>query len=1014
MSTSDWDALSGRSVSGLSAGGMDLPSSDAEVPVDLQVRYEREALLGSGGMGRVYLAQDALLGRAVALKEAGGGTGSVDALAREARLTAGLEHPGIVTVHDAGKTQDGRTFYTMRLVRGRALSEILRENPDVHERIRLLRHFLAACHAVAYAHSLGVIHRDLKPSNLMVGAFGETQVVDWGLACRVGDEPGPPGLGTPSYLSPEAADGAAPSPRADVWGLGAVLYELLCGQAPWGRGPEEEVLRRVRSSSPPSVLARAPWIAPDLAAIAERALSRDPQARYADAGALAEDVEAWLDGRPVGAYRYSRVELLQRAARAWRVPMLVAGVALAVLIALTALGVRSLAQERSSAVASAEVAQDALHSADLRLSSALASQAIVAAKDGARPLAQVLASEALRLGESPEARGVLASAFEQPSPTLQYTWTLPPCRFVRLVGPRDQVCATEDEVVRIADGRTLWRVPMVAIELKRSEHEVLARGPHHSTLIDLKTGYRSAELECCWNSTVLSDRVILEPLQSSIHPPILFDRAWVRDWAPCGEGRITLVSGLVPGTDEVMRVCEDGELVRGEVREPPAWRSRRRFAELLGELHPVLLVVNEAADAVVVGGTGGRLTRVNLKTLAVVEQIPTQSDLPLIMRYSPRGDFLAVLGERGDVHLYCGYSLTPVGELPLRDVRDIRFTEDGALLALTQDEGSAWELSSRRDTSTLRSPTGVTGVAFSSDGALLASSHGAGHVRLWDADTGEVLHQVQLGPGTVKSITFEVNQRSALAAYVVEAGSRPPAGIYRVAPGRPAEYLRDGSARRVVQLRGGRTLMANWGIRLLLTDPAITGQSAAEGCPEQQYKNVAGSPGGDFAALIGLDGGVFPFSAHDLRCLPPIAGRDASSADISADGQALVLGLPSAVAVVDLDGNERWRTYHPPPAPLDVALSPDGRWVAAGGADHNARVWDARTGVLRAVLPGHEERVSSVEFSPDSLRLASGSWDGSLRVWSLEALDAEPEALLEDARVRWNLDPAGALQQLAR
>lgn len=175
-----------------------LPPASAPGPAPLVAesrRYTRDGILGKGGMGVVYLAHDHRLGRPVALKEAARAGETAGRLAAEAMITASLDHPGIVTVHDSGVTEDGRPFYTMRLLRGRPLSVVLAERTAAHERLQLVRHYLNACDAVAYAHAEGVVHRDLKPANVMVGGFGETQVVDWGLAARVG-APGEP-VGTP-------------------------------------------------------------------------------------------------------------------------------------------------------------------------------------------------------------------------------------------------------------------------------------------------------------------------------------------------------------------------------------------------------------------------------------------------------------------------------------------------------------------------------------------------------------------------------------------------------------------------------------------------------------------------------------------------------------------------------------------------------------------------------------------------------------------------------------------------
>jgi serine/threonine-protein kinase len=254
-------------------------------------RYDVHELLGRGGMGAVYRATDRLLQRNVALKVLPPELEQQDIvrrLEREARVLASLEHPGIVAVHDAGTLGDGRPFYIMRLVRGRRLDEQARDEG----RGQRLRRFLAVCDAVSFAHSRGVIHRDLKPSNVMVGEFGEVLVLDWGVAKLAGETdlttpgsgPATAGdhtadgvaVGTPGYMAPEQASGAreAIDARADVYGLGALLRELL--------GPD--------------------GVPAPLRAIVARATASSVAARYPSVDALAADVRAWLDGAAVSAY----------------------------------------------------------------------------------------------------------------------------------------------------------------------------------------------------------------------------------------------------------------------------------------------------------------------------------------------------------------------------------------------------------------------------------------------------------------------------------------------------------------------------------------------------------------------------------------------------------------------------------------------------------------------------------------------------------------------------------------
>src|SRR6185312_3491820 len=192
----------------------------------------------SGGMGRTSSARDRRLGRRVALKELRADAGDPAALAarleQEARLTARLQHPSIVGVYEAGRWSNGEPFYAMPLVRGEPLDTALRRRRSASERLRLVSHVIAACEAIAYAHGEGVIHRDLKPANVMIGEYGETIVIDWGLAKEIGDRDiaGPErrddltrlGVGTPQYMPHEHARGELPTPATDVYALGATLY----------------------------------------------------------------------------------------------------------------------------------------------------------------------------------------------------------------------------------------------------------------------------------------------------------------------------------------------------------------------------------------------------------------------------------------------------------------------------------------------------------------------------------------------------------------------------------------------------------------------------------------------------------------------------------------------------------------------------------------------------------------------------------------------------------------------
>ncbi|MDP6935248.1 MAG: serine/threonine-protein kinase, partial [Myxococcota bacterium] len=264
------------------------PSTDPEaMPAQLVLgeRYEVLGVLGEGGMGEVHRVRDHKLNRVMAMKvlKASRANDSAEVMAfmQESQVTAQLQHPGIVSVHDMGSLADGRPYYTMTAVHGRTLSAIIRE---VHEASgygpwqtavsgwtfrRLVEVFRKTCDAVAYAHSRGVVHRDLKPSNVMVGEFGEVQVMDWGVAKLLDTTVGetdpieddravqptlPMGetmtgsiLGTLSYMAPEQARGEVDNvgPASDVYALGSILFQLMTGRPPFTGNPAE-VLARVQ------------------------------------------------------------------------------------------------------------------------------------------------------------------------------------------------------------------------------------------------------------------------------------------------------------------------------------------------------------------------------------------------------------------------------------------------------------------------------------------------------------------------------------------------------------------------------------------------------------------------------------------------------------------------------------------------------------------------------------------------------------------------------------------------
>jgi tetratricopeptide (TPR) repeat protein len=326
-------------------------------------RYVVERELGRGGLGRVLAAHDQRLRRPVALKDLLHRDDDARArFDREAYITARLQHPSIVPLYDVDQWSGGEPFYAMKLVSGRTLDRLVARAAGLDERLALVPNVLAVCEAVAFAHGEGVIHRDLKPANVIIGGFGETVVIDWGLAKELGvaDAPGPGGpetdgtlagtvVGTPAYMPPEQARAEPVDARADVYALGAMLYHVLAGGPPYRARTASATLEEVEAGPPPPLSLRQPGIAQDLLTIVAKAMAREPADRYPSAKELAEELRRFTTGQLVRSHVYSFRQIAWRFLRRNRAAVLVAAVMLGVAVAGGAVALREIVHERNVA-----------------------------------------------------------------------------------------------------------------------------------------------------------------------------------------------------------------------------------------------------------------------------------------------------------------------------------------------------------------------------------------------------------------------------------------------------------------------------------------------------------------------------------------------------------------------------------------------------------------------------------------------------------------------------------------
>ena len=421
------------------------PGQGADEP-----RYEFAEVFASGGLGTIRRAYDRRLERHVAVKELQSfvpGGASEARFQREALLTARLEHPSIVPIQDRGVHPDGSPYFCMKLIDGQSLDALVRARPHVGDRLALVPHVLAVADALAYAHARGVIHRDLKPANILVGPFGETLVIDWGLAKdllagdSVADERSAPVrsdapsddltrtgefVGTLPFMPLEQAEGRDTDARADVYAIGAILYFVLSGCLPYEGRPALPMLTAMLAGPPVDLATRIPGLPADLLAIVRKAMARKPADRYPSAQELAADLRRLQAGRMVEARPYSPIDVLRHFGRRHRAVVGVASVGLVMLAGLgtysytQVLAQRSAAEaQRAEAVAAHATADERRGESEAQARAARASAARLLTENGRRELfvrhrpqqALVLLAGAARLaGDDVGTRTMLAEA----------------------------------------------------------------------------------------------------------------------------------------------------------------------------------------------------------------------------------------------------------------------------------------------------------------------------------------------------------------------------------------------------------------------------------------------------------------------------------------------------------------------------------------------------------------------------------------------------------------------------
>ena len=754
-----------RSIAGLSA--TDEARTAPVLGVAPGPRYHEVEVVGEGGLGTVLRARDRFLGREVALKRIGprarsGSPAEVhDRFLHEARVTARLDHPGIVPVHDAGVTDDGRMFYTMRLIRGRSLAELAARARTADERLALLGPVTAACHAIGYAHRQGVIHRDLKPANIMVGELGETQVVDWGLAEILAERTPSTGFaGTFPYASPEVLHGEPHGIAADVWALGVTLHEVVSGEHrfPGGRTEVERAITAVP-------LAPARWPAdcpPELVAIGERAMAADPADRYVDAHELALDLDAYRDGRRVAAHRYSRGELLRRFVRAWRWPIAATATLAIGTISALALTNHRTETQRVRAVAAESATRHELDRAEAALADSLAARAVASLELGAIADAELSAAQALEHGEHPDARGVLAATRLAPHPVLVQRAAVPGCARLVATGATSALCVERDAV-------SAWdlagRAPVRRWTREHRLEQAVAVGD--AWLVGWTAGREvlvlAADTGEVQSRTTLGAPVAGVQRAASGERVVLHDRSTVISVGIDGKLVVTEHACRQPtaSADEALRprsidaiatsdtttwlVCTGGvlgTLANGElsVVEESGFGSEVSAASALAVSEPGLdvAIANTAGDVMVIDVRGCMSP-----DCEVGRYMMSSSTTAIRQLAALGGPEVIAIDERGTLVQLRRRSRGDLARIPLDPATPPLFLEGGELVS-GGARFSRWRIDPAAVPSVVRYHRGITSAAISADRRVGATLVDDSQLVFWDLTTGSEIDHVQI------------------------------------------------------------------------------------------------------------------------------------------------------------------------------------------------------------------------------------------------------------------------------